>query len=65
MRIFKNRSPSEGIFSTGIIEYGVFLQNDTGDYYFSQGGSIYGRWYNYADVYNSPRAIEEIKRRVV
>lgn len=63
MRIFKNRSPFEGMFSTGIIEYGVFLQNDTGDYYFSQGGSMYGYLYNCVDTYNSPRAIEEIKRK--
>ena len=63
MRIFKNRSPSEGIFSTGIIEYGVFLQNGLGQYYFSHNGSIYGYWYSYVDTYNSPRAIEEIKRK--
>jgi hypothetical protein len=63
MRIFKNRSPSEGMFSTGIIEYGVFLQNMHGMYYFLQDGSMYGYLYNYVDTYNSPRAIEEIKRK--
>jgi hypothetical protein len=63
MKIFKSGYTQQGFSMNRHIEYGVFLQNVHGMYYFLQDGSMYGYLYNCVDTYNSPRAIEEIKRK--
>ena len=62
MKIFRE-ALMDGHSMVGHIEYGIFLQNGLGQYYFSQDGAVYGYLYNCVDTYNSPRAIEEIKRK--
>lgn len=63
MKIVKSEHPQKGFSMEGLIGFGVFLQNGMGQYYFSESNDIYGYWYSYMDTHNSPRAIEEIKRK--